>query len=217
MKEGSLYAGRLKKAFSKLRASVDAPSIPEPRDPIECLVVSIFGVSGNEEGADRAADKLLSTMADWNEIRVAQPVELHQIIGTTVSDSLERCRRLVSVLRALYVRENRISLDHLKASGRRDARHYLETLDGMDEYAVASIVLWSLGGHAIPISDRVLKGLREADLVHPEATRTEVQAFLERHIGAADAKEFALLIRSVGTLKRAGGGRAETKSSSKGH
>ena len=42
----------------------------------------------------------------------------------------------------------------------------------------------------------LLQALRDADLVHPTAERGEVQAFLERHISASEAKEFCLVMRS---------------------
>ena len=64
-------------------------------------------------------------------------------------------------------------------------------------------MLWSFGGHAIPVSDPLLASLRAADLIHPTATRAEVQAFLERNINAAQAKEFCLVMRSFAVPKRA--------------
>ena len=64
-------------------------------------------------------------------------------------------------------------------------------------------MLWSFGGHAIPVSDTFLQALREAELAHPHATRAEVQAFLERNINAAQAKEFCLVMRSFKAAKGA--------------
>ncbi len=96
--------------------------------------------------------------------------------------------------------------------GRRDAKHFLEKLDGVDEFATAAVLLWSLGGHAIPVDDRLLEALRQADLVHPEATRAEVQAFLERNISAAEAKRFCLAMR---TFAASGAGKSSAKAAKK--
>ncbi len=95
-----------------------------------------------------------------------------------------------------------MSLERLRSVGRREARQYLEQLEGVDEYAAASVLLWSLGAHAIPVGDRLLSALRAAELVHPTATRAEVQAVLERHVSAAEAQEFCLIMRSFKPPKR---------------
>ena len=116
---------------------------------------------------------------------------------------LEPCQRLVSMLESVYERENALSLDRLKQMGRRDARHYLDSLGGVDEYGVASVALWSLGGHGIPVNNGLLKELRAAGLVHPDATRAEVQTFIERHISAADAKVFSMVMASYKASKSA--------------
>ena len=139
---------------------------------------------------------LLDEMVDWNEVRVSSPSEINKSMGASIPDGVARSHRLTAALQAVFDLENRLSLDRLKSMGRREAKQYLEKLDGVDEYAVASVLLWGLGGHAIPVSDRLLETLRQADLIHPSANRGEVQAFLERHISAADTKEFCLVMRS---------------------
>lgn len=201
MKSGTAYGSRLKKAYAAYRKTVPAPTIPEQVDPLRSLGAAIIGVGCSEEEAERAIDRLTSTMVDWNEVRVSNAFEINKAMGQVISDGVTRCQRLISALQAIYNLENRLSLDRLKSIGRREARQYLEKLEGVDEYAVASVLLWSLGGHAIPVNDSLLEALREADLVHPTAGRAEVQAFLERHISAADTKEFCLIMRSFATPK----------------
>ncbi len=196
MKKGTFYGTRLKKAYAKFRETVPTPEIPEADDPLHRLGVAVIGEVVGDVEAQRAIDQLLATMVDWNEIRVSRPSEINDAMGNPDSKRLAPCQRLITVLQSIFDRENTLSLDRLKHLGRREARQYLEELDGAGEYAVASVVLWSLGGHGVPVDDRLLKELQAADLVHPAATRAEVQAFLERHIVAAEAKEFCLIMRS---------------------
>lgn len=196
MKRGTVYATQVKKAYAKVRESIRKPEIPEPGDPLECLAAAVLGVAGYEDEAEEATARLLSAMVDWNEIRVSSAPEVSRAMGDRIPNAAEHAQRLIDALQAIYDRENRISLDRLKSIGRREARQYLEELDGVDDYVAASILLWSLGGHGIPVSDRLLQALRDADLVHPTAERGEVQAFLERHISASEAKEFCLVMRS---------------------
>lgn len=201
MKNGTMYAARVKKVYTGLRQSVPKPEVPEPDDPLRRLVIAILGVGWSDEQAARAVDRALTTMADWNEMRVSSAIELNKATGNAVPKGTQQCQYLVSALQSIFDRENRLSLDRLKNIGRREARHYLEELDGVDAYAVASVLLWSLGGHAIPVNDRLLEALRAADLVHPSADRAEVQVFLERHVPAVEAKEFCMIMRSLGARR----------------
>jgi hypothetical protein len=196
MKNGTMYAARLKKAYAKIRPTVVKPDTPEPDDPIRRLATAILGVASGDPEGRQAVERLLSVMVDWNEVRVSTPLEVFRALGSGESVSLKQCQQLIMALRSIYQLEHRPLLDRLKALGRREARQYLEKLPGMDEYAVASVVLWSLGGHAIPISDPVLESLREQNLVDPSASRAEVQAFLERNVSAVEAKEFCLVMNA---------------------
>ena len=136
-------------------------------------------------------------MVDWNEIRVSTAAQVQEAIGLEGDGVRERCRMLIRSLEAIYNRENQVSLDHLKKLPRREARQYLEELDGLSDYAVASVFLWSLGGHAIPVHEALHQALRDQELVHPEADTKTVQAFLERNVPAADAREFTVVIQAL--------------------
>jgi hypothetical protein len=202
MKDGTAYASKLKKAYLKMRHAVHKPIIPEADDPLRRLATAILALGTTEDRGEAAVGKLLASMVDWNEIRVSSAPELAAVLGNFVPDTQGRCQALVRALNWIYNAENRLSLDHLKSASRRDARTYLERIDGADEHAAASVMLWSLGGHAVPVSDPVLELLRDSELTHPEATRAEVQAFLERHVSASDAREFCLVLQAVVKRKK---------------
>lgn len=221
MKQGTLYAGRLKKAYAKIHQQTPAPETPAATEPLHQLAIAAFAVSCGEGHAAKIVDSLLSNMAGWNEVRVSRPAEINKAIGNAGASTLEPCQRLLSMLESVYERENALSLDRLKQMGRREARQYLESLGGVDEYGVASVALWSLGGHGIPVNDGLLKELRAARLAHPDATRGEVQAFLERHISAADAQVFSIVMASYkaskgATPKKAKKATTKTSSDKKG-
>ena len=215
MKDGTTYGGRLRKVFAALRQTAGKPQIPELDEPLRRLAVAILGVDTSDEEAAEATDRILTSVVDWNEIRVSSAEHVYRVAGDGRSPGINRCQRLIEALQSIYDKENRLSLDGLKSIGRRDARQYLEKLEGVDEYAVASVVLWSLGGHAIPVNDRLLAALREADLVHPQADRAEIQAFIERHVSAADAREFCVVIQSLVSGKRGSGKRTKAEPSAR--
>jgi len=212
MKNGTALAAKLKKSWNRFRNQVETPEIPELADPLRCLATGILGVKTTENKSEKAVDRILSSMADWNEVRVSSAAQVAEVIGGLIPKSLDVCQRLIDALQSIYDHETRISLDRLRTIGRREARQFLDGLAGADEYAVAYVVLWGLGGHAVPVSDRLFAALGDANLVHPSATRAEVQAFLERHISADDAREFSLKMRSFSTEKRTDGkGKTQAK------
>ena len=196
MKEGTAYAVRLKKAYAKVKAAAPTPEVGLPEDPLSCLARGVLGVTAMEDASRAAVERLLAAAVDWNEIRVSSPADLRHAIGAAIPEPLEAAERLVRALQALYDAENQLSLERLKTIPRREARQFLDGLDGMDPHAVAAVVLWGLGGHAIPVNDPLLGALQEADLVHPDATRAEVQAFLERHVSADEARDFSIVMRT---------------------
>ncbi len=208
MKNGTLYAKRVRKVFSQLKSAHGTPEAPEPSDPVEQLVIGLLGLEVPESRAHRAAKALCEVMVDINEVRVSTAAELAPIIAPYVPDSMDRADAIRLALNAVFKKESAVSLETLKKSGRREARHYLESLDGVDRYAAASVILWSLGGHAIPVDQKMYQAYRKHDLVDPGATIDEVQAFLERNISAADAKIFCLLMRKfTAAAPRPGGAR----------
>jgi len=207
MKQGSLYAGRVKRAFAKLRQQVKTPEIPEATDPLHQLGIATLAVAYGMPKALQALETLHSAMAGWNEVRVSRPEEISAAMGNDEPERHVYCQRLIDILEGVYERENTLSLDRLCHMGRREAKQYLESLPGVDAYVVASVTLWSLGGHGIPVDDSLLAELGKANLVHPDASRAEVQAFLERHVSAADAREFCLAMSS---FRAPGATRAKT-------
>lgn len=196
MKSGTLYAKRVKQIFSQLRKQHPPPEIPpEPSDPIDQLLIALLSYEAPVSEAARAVGALLEAMVDYNEVRVSTNGEIAQVIRPYVPNSMARGDAIRRALNAVYRKEHLVGLDSLHKLGRREARQYLDNLDGVDCSAAASVLLWSLGGHAIPVDARLYQTLRSEDLVEPSATPHDVQAFLERNIGATDAKEFCLLMQ----------------------
>lgn len=215
MKRGTAYAARVKRVFAKQKQAVGAVDPPEADDPLRRLAIGILGVVNGDEFGERLVNKLLANVVSWNEVRVSNVVELQRAAGDSVESHAPYYDRLIRALQAVFDSENTMSLDRLRSMGRRDAKSLLEKLDAVDEYAVASVLLWSLGGHAIPVCDRLLDALRAADLVHPDATRAEIQAFLERHVPASDAKTFCMTMRSFSPPKKSAAKSATASSTRK--
>jgi len=204
MRDGTYYAKRVKRLFSDLKREHGAPAIPEPTDPVRQLVIGLLSSETPASKASQAAEALFHSMVDLNEIRVSTIAEIAALIHDYVPNAANRAGAIRAALNAVFRKHHKISLASLHKLGLREARQYLEKLKGVDAYTAASVMLWSLGGHAIPVDRLLYERLRAEDLVNQTADLAEVQAFLERNISAADAKEFCLLMRNFVESKPAG-------------
>jgi len=195
MKQGTRYAAGIKQLYNRLRRRYGKPAMAEPTDPTEQLIVAILSRGTTETRARAALAKLREAMVDFNELRVTPPGEIVEIIGDSFPQAQQKALDIVKALNDIFEREHSVNLEGLRRMARREARRYLESLAGVDLCSAASVMLFSLGGHAIPVDETVLAYLRNEQLVDPDADVAEVQGFLERHIPAADAYAFSVLLR----------------------
>lgn len=194
MKRGSEYAKRVKQLYQRLIRKLGKPELPELTDPIHQLIVGILSENSAEKKAVALFQRICEQMVDLNELRVTPPMELADFIGNSVPQGLEKAHRVIRVLNEVRARQDALDLSFLRQRGRREAREYLESLDGVGSYAAASVMVHSLGGHAIPVDYLTIYVLRKENVVEESADRAEVQGFLERNVSAADARRFVTLL-----------------------
>jgi len=202
MKNGTAYGKRIRFLFDKLRAETDKTAPPESTEPVPQLLRSILSVDSTPNHADKALTSLSDVMVDINEVRVSSAEEIAAHFKEFIPDALPCAVRCHDALNDIFRKTNGLTLNSLMGLGRREARQFLDELAGADPYSAASVMLWSLGGHAVPVDNRLLKVLKRAEFVDPDATVAEVQAFLERHVQAHEAREFCALTQKL-TLARA--------------
>jgi len=165
------------------------PSPVVGEDPIDELVWSFLLWDAPWSKAENALRRLHTAVVDVNELRVCLPSELTEILGERYPKVSERALRIRATLNDIFMREHEVSLARLKDMPKRDARKYLESLEGAPQFVTARVVLVGLGAHATPVDDRVLSRLIE-DGVFEEGTAAEqAAALLERHVKATDGLE----------------------------
>ena len=196
MKNPAQYSKRLSAVLRQFGKGFDVPSQIEPTDPVEQLVQSFLLWETTRRQAEGALGRITRAVVDFNDLRVTDPRDLARIIGPRISRGEERAQRLHSVLEAIYQREHGVTLERLTHKSKRDARAYLDKLEGMVPFVSASVLLLSLGGHAVVLDSLLLAQLRKDEVVDAEADEQDVQAFLEHHIRAADAVRAHYLFRA---------------------
>ncbi len=180
--------------LSPPRPSQPAPEWTEPL--VEELIFSFLCWEAGVPHARTAIRKLHEAVVDYNELRVTLPEELSHFFGPRYPRSLERAQRLRASLTDLYKREHAVTLAHLAQAPKREARLYLESLEGMPHYVAARVTLVTLGGHALPVDERILEALKAENAVEANATPETASAWLDRHIRAADALSSYLVLQS---------------------
>jgi len=168
---------------------------PRGEDPIDEFVFSFLLWDAPEARADAAMKRIMAETSDFNDLRVSLPHEIAGILGARYPRVEERALRLRLALNEIFRRENAVSLESLRSRGKKEARDYLQTLEGAPPFVCERVALLCLGGHAAPVDERMLDALVHAGALDDAATVEDAVALLGRHIKAAEALEAHLLLQ----------------------
>lgn len=215
MTNASDSAKRLRSLLRKVDRPADHDGPTQPAEPLEQLLFAFLLWETTLRQADQAYNRLKRRIVDYNDLRVSDPTEIAQAIGERYSRIDERALRLRSVLREIYLREHGMSLESLKEMSKRDARAYLDSLTGMVPFVSASVVLFSLGGHAVPVDEQLVNRLKRDKVIQADAEFDEVRSFLEREIRSAEAMDVAMQLRAYVDSPPAGRARRSSRRTSK--
>ena len=194
MKNAAQHGRKLNGLLRRIKSKYDVPEYDE-LDPIEQLVRSFLLWEASAAQADAGYDRLMKLTVDFNDLRVTDPTDVAAALGPRFPRVEERAYRLKVSLQDVYEREHAVSLDGLAAKSKREARAYLDDLNGMVPFVSARVMLLSLSGHAIPVDDRMVARLQADEVAEPKVTVAELQAFLEHQVKAADAVQVAEVLR----------------------
>jgi endonuclease III len=200
-------------SFIKRLPKGDCVPPPEGRSTIEELVYSFLLWESTTSRADNAFKRVGEQFVDLNDLRVSREAEVQAALGKTYPLLEERVLRMHSALQDIYRREHEVSLASLEPMSKRDARKYLESLEGMVPYVAARVTLFSLGGHAIPVEERLVRYLESANVVEEGADVVKVTGSFERQIKAEDAVQSYLKLQHFSETGggKSGGARTTTR------
>jgi len=195
MKDSSKYASRLTKLIGRLRKEEGKYDEAKGRDFTTELLMGCLSAQTTEAKAAGAVTKLQEWFVDYNQLRVARADEILDVIGKGYPGGKEGAEQLLRILQAIYDRQDSLGLEHLRELGKREAKTYLEELDGMTPYIASWVMLRCVQGHAFPIHEGMLTMLQGEEAVEAEADAATVQGFLERQITANKIHEVYGLLR----------------------
>lgn len=196
MKDSKDYSKKVRKLFSSLKRQYPKVTNPEYDDPLEALVYGIISEYTDLSSSKTIAKKLKNYFVDMNDMRVSRTDEILDILGSCCEQPKKTAATLRQVLNSVFNKYDVVSLEALEELGKRQAKKVLDKLEGTSPFSVNYCFLLALGGHAIPLTQKMLAYLRENELVFPEAGDEEIAGFLERQISAANAYKFYRLLRN---------------------
>lgn len=201
------------KALKQLTAKLAKAHGPEPQDPsvdlcpegvdgtVHELVYSFMLWEASHDQATKAVGALLERFVDYNELRISYTEEVAPAIGARYPLAEERCERLRMALNQVFVQQNGVTLAGLRETPKRDARAYLQALDGAPAFVSARVAALSLGAHAFPVDGRIAGVLAKAGVVEDDLSHDEITGRMERLLRAGECLPAYLLIES-GTGKK---------------
>lgn len=189
MKNAALHAREFKKLLKKIRKEGATP-FPPVQDPMEQLLRGILTDYASEARASAALARLREAVVDINEMRVTPVAELVEIIGADMPLCRRAAEDIVKALNAIFNKLHHLDLSFLVKGSRRAAESFLNSLDGVNEHARASVILRCLKGHAVPADVLMCEVLRRENCVEPGASVGEIHKFLASQIKESQAATF---------------------------
>ncbi|GJQ29785.1 MAG: hypothetical protein HBSAPP03_16690 [Phycisphaerae bacterium] len=179
---------RLRTQYATQAAGMTLPETWGNFDPaVHQVVYSMLLWEASSTQARTAHHRLREHLVDYNELRVCMPDEIAHIIGEKYPRSTERALRLRSILADVFRKVHQLSLAHLASLPKREARAFLDSLDGMPRSVASRVMLLTLEGHATPCDDRLRDLLVQERVIPAEMAADAAGSWLEHHIRAEDA------------------------------
>ncbi len=188
-------AAKLNALVRKFGGTQRSPS-PDGNDPVGALVYAYLLWESNSTAASAAFDRIKSRVVDFNDFRVCLPPEMIEIIGARYPAAALRCNLLRATLNDLYHREHVVSFARALALGKREAKVYVESLQGIPSFVSARVLLMVFGVHGVPVDEQGRACLIEAGVFGADATLADISAWLPRNVKADDAAKVAHAIQT---------------------
>ena len=176
MKDATKYQTKMKTLLTGLkRVRVPADS----GDPIRLLVESVMEANAGGKDVDKAMATFEKEFVDLNELRVAQPREIVEMLSKSFPHVRAKAVEVTDALNRIFNRANDLSMAYMEGMAKRDLRRHLTRI-GLSPYATARIVSVGFEGHAVPVDEDLAETLLMDGYVPESATLEEIEGFLER-------------------------------------
>ncbi len=193
MKDSVDYAANLKKLCNRLRRELGTPAKPDPLDPVSEILLACLTAYTTESQAKTALHHLQKAFVDFNELRVCRIDEIAEVFGARFPHAKDIAGQIITLLKQIFDRQDHLHL--FQSGGKREAKAFLESLEGSTPYLISRVMLYCLNAHCFPVNTSLLEMLRNENAIDPAAEPAVVQTFLERQIPASKIQKTYVLLR----------------------
>ena len=170
----------------------------EDRPVLEQFVYAMLRENATRDAADQAFQNLRGRFYDWNEVRVSSTLEIVEAMDGALPEAETRAQRIVDFLQEIFETTYSFDLEPLlevlQKKGLKQASKQLLRYQAANDYAVASVMQHSLGGHAIPLDGAALRVLKRMGLVEDQNDLEALRASVEHQIPKAKGTHFVDMI-----------------------
>ena len=185
MKNSKEYSTKIARLFRYLKQKHAKVKKPVYADPIDSLIFAVIRENCSQTATKPLMRKLEKHFVNFNELRVSKTEEIMEVLGSN-SDEFHKVAESIKVtLGGIFGKYNTLDLSELKDMGKKPAKKELEELE-ISRFAINYCFVTFLGGHAIPLTEKMVEYLRSEELVYPDSTIEQIEGFLERQITAAN-------------------------------
>jgi endonuclease III len=209
MKNSKEYSKKIQNLFRTLKRKRSKVQQVSYELVTDAVVYSIISEKMSNKTAETAIKRFSEYFVDLNDLRVSRVEEIIEVLGENTTVAKDVASRMIRVLQAIFNDYHKVSLEALKKLGKRPARQVLEKTDGTTNFIVDYCMLTALRGHAIPLTENMIKYLKANDLVDGDADEQQISGFLAKQISAKNGYEFYALLRRESERKKIA---AKTKS-----
>jgi hypothetical protein len=167
----------------------------EGRSVVDSIIYGIICERLSEKQTQDALKRFWEYFVDWNDLRVSRPEEIAELLGTDSPQNRETALTITKFLQRIFNESHQISLEYLQKTGKRPARAKLEKFEELSSFVIDYCMLTSLGGHTIPLTEKMIEYLKANVLVDAAADARTIEGFLTKQIPAKNGYEFYEFLR----------------------
>ena len=174
MKNSKDYSQKIQKLYRSLSRKYPKVQKVSHETIIDSIIYAVISAEMSEKTTDSVIKKFADYFVDWNDLRVSRSEEIVEVLGKDNHVTMDLASTISRILNGIFNEYHKVSLEALKKIGKRPAKQALEKIDGISHFVVDYCLLTALGGHAMPLTDKMIKYLRTNELVNPDADEQQI-------------------------------------------
>jgi 3-methyladenine DNA glycosylase/8-oxoguanine DNA glycosylase len=195
MKNSKDYSKKIQKLYRSLSRKYPKVQKVSHEKVIDAIIYAVISAEMSERTTDSVIRKFADFFVDLNDLRVSRSEEIVEVLGKDNHVTMNIASTVTMILNGIFNEYHKVSLEALKKIGKRPAKQALEKINGISRFVVDYCLLTALGGHAIPLTDKMIKYLKTSEFVNPDADEQQIGGFLAKQISAKNGYEFYALLR----------------------